>query len=124
MAKQPPVKKAAPTKAAPQKKPAAAPAAPAAPEKFSLTDLTDAVCAKLPMASRGVVAKVVQTTFEEIATAYKAGKIVNIKDFGKIEIKHRPSRTGRNPATGDTITIPAKVVPKFTFAKALKDAAK
>ncbi len=41
---------------------------------------------------------------------------------GKLVKKQRAARTGRNPATGATIQIPAKTVVKFRVAKAAKDA--
>ncbi|MDO8425016.1 MAG: HU family DNA-binding protein [bacterium] len=40
---------------------------------------------------------------------------------GKLVKAHRNARTGRNPATGETIQIPAKTVVKFRVAKAAKD---
>jgi DNA-binding protein HU-beta len=42
--------------------------------------------------------------------------------LGKMVKKHREARMGRNPATGETIQIPAKTVLKFRVAKAAKDA--
>ncbi len=46
---------------------------------------------------------------------------VTLKDMGTFEVKHRPSRPGRNPATGESITVPAKDVIRFKPAKALSD---
>ncbi len=42
--------------------------------------------------------------------------------FGKVKLIKRPARTGRNPATGETIKIKAKTVVKIVACKALKDA--
>lgn len=42
--------------------------------------------------------------------------------FGKLALVQRAERQGRNPATGEAITIPAKKVVKFRVAKSLKDA--
>lgn len=42
--------------------------------------------------------------------------------FGSFEVAERPARVGRNPATGETIQIPATVSPKFKPGKSLKDA--
>lgn len=42
--------------------------------------------------------------------------------LGKLVKQHRNARQGRNPATGETIQIPAKTVCKFRVAKAAKDA--
>jgi DNA-binding protein HU-beta len=45
-----------------------------------------------------------------------------IPGIGKLVLMERAERQGRNPATGETITIPAKQVLKFRVAKACKDA--
>lgn len=45
-----------------------------------------------------------------------------IPGLGKLVVMNREARTGRNPATGATIKIPAKKVLKFRLAKAAKDA--
>ena len=46
---------------------------------------------------------------------------VPMAGLGKFKVVKRKARTGRNPATGEAIQIPAKTVVKFTVAKALKD---
>ncbi len=51
----------------------------------------------------------------------KKGEDVRIPDFGTFKVAKRKAREGRNPATGETIQIPASIVPKFTPAKGLKD---
>lgn len=59
-----------------------------------------------------------------VALAYsetkKAGEFT-IPGLGKLQKKHRDARMGRNPATGESISIPAKTVVKFRVAKAAKD---
>jgi len=56
-----------------------------------------------------------------IAETKKNGLFV-IPGVGRLKKVERKARTGRNPATGATIKIPAKKVVKLTLAKALKDA--
>lgn len=46
-----------------------------------------------------------------------------IPGFGKLVLSHRKAREGRNPATGDTIMIPAKTTLKFRLSKPVKDSA-
>jgi DNA-binding protein HU-beta len=41
--------------------------------------------------------------------------------FGTFAVTKRPRRKGRNPQTGESITIPARKVPRFTAGKALKE---
>ncbi len=60
---------------------------------------------------------------ELAAVGYKeAKKGFTLPGFGKLIVVKRKARMGRNPATGETIKIPAKTVLKFRIAKACKDA--
>ena len=59
-----------------------------------------------------------------VSTAYSEAKKngeFTIPGLGKLLKKHRAARMGRNPATGEQISIPAKTVVKFRVAKAAKD---
>jgi len=56
-----------------------------------------------------------------LAQTKKTGSFV-IPGIGKLVKASRKARKGRNPATGETIKIPAKTVVKFRVAKAAKDA--
>ena len=57
------------------------------------------------------------------ALAYKEAKNgFTLPGFGKLVVVNRKARMGRNPATGETIKIPAKRALKFRVAKAAKDA--
>jgi DNA-binding protein HU-beta len=58
-----------------------------------------------------------------VSLAYKNAKDgFTIPGLGKLVKVRRKARLGRNPATGETIQIPAKTVLKFRIAKAAKDA--
>ncbi len=74
----------------------------------------------------GVSKKEAQRTYEALVELVydeiKANGVVNLPDLGKMQKKERAARMGRNPATGETIQIPAKTVLKFRVAKAAKDA--
>lgn len=60
---------------------------------------------------------------EQASLAYAQAKNgFVLPGLGKLELKQRKARMGRNPATGETIKIPAKKVVKFRVAKAAKDA--
>jgi DNA-binding protein HU-beta len=58
----------------------------------------------------------VETFANLISTALKDGKEVTIPGVGKLKVKTRPARAGRNPANGETIQVPAKRVVKFSPA--------
>jgi nucleoid DNA-binding protein len=58
---------------------------------------------------------------QAIMDALQAGQSVDLRGFGRFQLRHRPARAGRNPRTGETIPIPAKVVPTFTAGKAFQE---
>lgn len=59
---------------------------------------------------------------KSIESALKADDSVTLVGFGSFEVKQRAERTGRNPQTGQEITIAAAKVPSFKAGKSLKDA--
>lgn len=61
---------------------------------------------------------------EAISAELANGGDVAISGLGKFSVKDRAARTGRNPQTGETITIAASKAPAFKAAKALKEAVK
>lgn len=58
---------------------------------------------------------------DTITETLKAGDKVQMMGFGSFEIKERAARTGRNPATGETIEIPASKTPVFKAGKSFRD---
>ena len=56
-----------------------------------------------------------------ITEALKNDEKVQLVGFGTFETKTRGERTGRNPKTGETITVAASKHPSFSASKALKD---
>jgi len=70
--------------------------------------------------------KVARQLLEHLATTavkeVKKNGVFVVPGLGRLVRVERKARTGRNPATGETINIPAKRVVKFRVAKAVKDA--
>ncbi len=66
------------------------------------------------------VVKVVNVIFDEITNALTRGDRVELRGFGAFSVKHRPSRTGRNPRTGDQVEVTEKFVPYFKTGKELR----
>ncbi len=85
--------------------------------------LVDAVHAQLGTTKVQAEA-VVDTVFDSILKTLKKGDEVAIAGIGKFSVKQRKAREARNPKTGETVKVPATKVPKFSAAKALKDAVK
>lgn len=89
------------------------------------SDLVEAVAkeTKLPKTE---VAAVINATLEAIqgTIAKKTTEDVVLTGFGTFTVAKRKERQGRNPKTGEAITIPAMRVPRFKAGKALKTAVK
>lgn len=72
--------------------------------------------------TRKEISEILDTIVELAYTETKKSGEFTIPGLGKLQKKHRDARMGRNPATGESIQIPAKTVVKFRVAKAAKDA--
>ena len=59
---------------------------------------------------------------DNIIKSLKKKDDVRLPGFGTFKVTHRKARTARNPQTGDTIKVKASDAPKFTAAKAFKEA--
>ncbi|QNI35997.1 HU family DNA-binding protein [Edaphobacter albus] len=83
-------------------------------------DLVDKVTALGDLTRRdGEV--IVDTLFESVIGALKAGDKIEIRGFGSFRTRQRNARTGRNPKTGEKVDVPAKRVPFFKPSKELRD---
>lgn len=63
----------------------------------------------------------VEAVLETIIEALAGGDKVTLVGFGTFEVRDRAARRGVNPATGETIEIPASRVPAFKAGKSLKE---
>ncbi|WP_231409637.1 HU family DNA-binding protein [Ralstonia solanacearum] len=72
--------------------------------------------------TKGKAEDLLNALTETIRDTVRAGNELTITDLGKFGSVERAAKTGRNPKTGEAIAIAAKRAPKFTAAKALKDA--
>ena len=62
----------------------------------------------------------VDGVFEAIAEAFAKGDEVRIVGFGTFSTRKRPARTGRNPRTGESLSIAASTAPVFRPGKGLR----
>jgi integration host factor subunit beta len=63
----------------------------------------------------------VKTILEHMANALANGERIEIRGFGSFSLHYRPPRVGRNPKSGDPVSLPAKHVPHFKPGKQLRD---
>ena len=85
-------------------------------------ELIQAVALHTGLSSKDA-AKAVEGTIDVILANVAKGEVVNLSGFAKFAKIKRKARTGRNPATGASIKIPAKTVAKITALKGFKDIA-
>ncbi|ESR25932.1 integration host factor subunit beta [Lutibaculum baratangense] len=64
---------------------------------------------------------IVNTILDEICSALARGDRVELRGFGAFSVKNRPARTGRNPRTGDKVSVSEKFVPFFKSGKEMRE---
>ena len=84
-------------------------------------DLAAVVAGKSGL-SKADAAKAVEAVLDGIVESLQGGTEVRLVGFGTFSVSRRAASPGRNPRTGQAITIPAANVPKFKAGKALKEA--
>ncbi len=67
------------------------------------------------------IERIVSIIFQEIADSLARGERVELRGFGAFSVKHRPSRVGRNPRSGEPVRIDEKFSPFFKAGKELRD---
>lgn len=63
----------------------------------------------------------IKTMLEHMASTLAGGDRIEVRGFGSFSLHYRPPRIGRNPKTGDSVTLDAKYVPHFKPGKELRE---
>ncbi len=63
----------------------------------------------------------VKTMLEHMGQTLATGERIEIRGFGSFSLHYRPPRVGRNPKSGDPVSLPAKYVPHFKPGKELRE---
>ena len=84
------------------------------------TELIAAVAEKAEISKKDAE-KAVKAFTDVVSEELVNGGKIQLVGFGTFEVSERPAREGRNPRTGETMTIAATKTPKFKVGKALKD---
>jgi integration host factor subunit beta len=85
------------------------------------SELVRALNEKLPELQQRDVELVLNCMLGQMTDALAKGERIEIRGFGGFDIHHRPARIGRNPKTGETIDLPAKVKVHFKPGKEMRD---
>jgi integration host factor subunit beta len=67
------------------------------------------------------VEHIVNAVLDEITGALTRGDRVELRGFGAFSVKNRPARTGRNPRTGEKVSVTEKYVPFFKTGKEMRE---
>jgi DNA-binding protein HU-beta len=81
-----------------------------------------AIMAESSGITRKQATQALEAFMDNVTTSLKKGTKVSFSGFGTFAISNRKARTGRNPQTGASISIPASKVPVFRAGKNLKEA--
>ncbi len=84
-------------------------------------ELVDKIIEKKPVLIRKQAEVVVSTVLDSIKDALSREDKVEIRGFGSFRIRHRRAKEGRNPKTGETVSVPSKKVPFFKAGKEMRD---
>lgn len=84
-------------------------------------DLIEKVAADCDL-SKAQAGRAIESFLEGVATSLRRGSKVSLVGFGTFSVSQRRARTGRNPRTGESITIQARRVPRFKAGKELNEA--
>lgn len=85
------------------------------------SELIDAIAASADI-PKAQASRALDAVLTSVTNALANDDQVVLVGFGTFSVKERAERSGRNPKTGETISIPAAKIPGFKAGKALKDA--
>lgn len=83
-------------------------------------DLIEEINERFPHLSRFDAEVIVNTVFDSLITALQREERIEIRGFGSFVVKHRRARDGRNPKTGEVVSVSSKRVPFFKVGKELR----
>jgi integration host factor subunit beta len=93
------------------------------PQKpMTRSDLVEELAAKFVQLTHQDAEFAVKAILEAMNHALVRGQRIEIRGFGSFSVNHLPARMGRNPRSGERVTIPERRVPHFKPGKALREA--
>ena len=85
------------------------------------SDLVNSIADSVEGITRKQAVAAFEAIFDAMTEALKAGDTVKVPGFGSFAVSQRDARKGRNPATGEAITIKASKSVRFKVGKELKE---
>ncbi len=84
------------------------------------SELVQKIAARNPHLYQRDVENIVNAILDTITDALSRGDRVELRGFGAFSVKKRDARTGRNPRTGETVSVSEKVIPVFKTGKEMR----
>mgnify|MGYP000120060336 CR=1 FL=1 len=84
------------------------------------SELIDRIASQQQQLAQRDVELAVKTLLEQMSESLAGGHRIEIRGFGSFALHHRPPRIGRNPRTGEPVSLPGKYVPHFKPGKAMR----
>ncbi len=85
------------------------------------SELIDILVSKQPQLRYNDVELAVKSMLEHMANTLASGERIEIRGFGSFSLHYRPPRVGRNPKSGEQVSLPGKHVPHFKPGKELRE---
>ena len=85
------------------------------------SELVQIIANRNPHLFQRDVENIVNAVFDEITDSLAHGNRVELRGFGAFSVKNRPAREGRNPRTGEKVSVEEKWVPFFKTGKELRE---
>ncbi len=90
-------------------------------ETVTKSELIERIAQKQMQLAYKDVELAVKSILEHMAQTLASGERIEIRGFGSFSLHYRPARVGRNPKSGEPVSLPAKHVPHFKPGKELRD---
>ena len=85
------------------------------------SELIELLARKQPQLAYRDIELAVKTILEYMSASLSSGERIEIRGFGSFSLHFRPARSGRNPKSGEPVSLPAKYVPHFKPGKELRE---
>ena len=85
------------------------------------SELIQKLAERFPQFTTSDAEKAAMVILDTMSESLVNGHRIEIRGFGSFGLNHRPARTGRNPKSGDKVTVPEKFVPHFKAGKELRE---
>ena len=85
------------------------------------SELIESIAAKQSHLPFRDIEQSIKTLLDQMSNSLSSGQRIEIRGFGSFSLHYRPPRIGRNPKTGESVSLPGKYVPHFKPGKELRE---